>query len=127
MTPRLDEFTIGIAPKFILAGSNLNARWNNEYIKLQNDTYQQVQDFKYQDSGNFTDASTSYLSGIPAKASITQHITDELFNPQGLGMGLDIGFTYLLTLGSDFSTLKETGQRTQNLSGSLSPLQTLVL
>lgn len=113
MTPRLDEFTIGIAPKFILAGSNLNARWNNEYIKLQNDTYQQVQDFKYQDSGNFTDASTSYLSGIPARASITQHITDELFNPQGLGMGLDIGFTYLLTLGSDFSTLKETGQRTQ--------------
>lgn len=113
MTPRLDEFILGFAPKFILAGSNLDARWKNEYVQLQNGDIQQIQDFNYQDSGIFTDATASYLSGIPAQTALSRNITDELFNPQGIGAGLDIGFTYLLTLGSDFSTLDELDQRTQ--------------
>ncbi len=113
MTPRLDEFILGFAPKFVLAGSNLNARWKNEYRQLQNGGIQQIREFDYQDSGIFTDASSAYLSGTPVQTALTQNITDELFNPQGMGVGLDIGFTYLLTLGSDFSTLEDTDQRTQ--------------
>lgn len=113
MTPRLDEFTIGFAPKLVLAGSNLNVHWENRYVESSNGNVRQIQQFDYQDSGNFTDATASYLSGIPAQTALVRNITDDLFNPQGIGAGIDIGFTYLLTLGSDFSTLEETDQRTQ--------------
>jgi len=113
MTSRLDEFTIGFAPKLVLAGSNVDARWSNQYVEGSNGEIQQIQDFEYQDSGNFTDATASYRSGIPAQNALTKNITDDLFNPQGIGAGLDIGITYLITLGSDFSTLDNTNQRTQ--------------
>lgn len=113
MTPRLDEFTVGIAPKLVIGGSNQDARWYNRFEELQNGSMRQVQEFEYQDSGNFTEATASYLSGISAQNALSRNITDELFNPQGYGAGFDIGFTYLLTLGSDFSTLEDTDQRTQ--------------
>lgn len=113
MTPRLDEFSIGIAPKLVIAGSNVDARWKNEYVDSGNGIIQQIQTFDYQDSGNFTDATSVYLNGTPAQTALTQNITDELFNPQGIGAGIDIGFTYLITLGSDFSTIADTDQRTQ--------------
>ena len=113
MSSSLDEFIIGFAPKFVLAGSNINARWKNEFIQLQNGDIQQIHDFNYQDSGNFTDATSSYLSGMPAQIALAQNITDHFFDPQSIGAGLDIGFTYLLTLGSDFLTLDKLGGQTQ--------------
>ena len=113
MTPRLDNLTIGFAPKLVMAGSNLNARWNNRYEELQDGNIRQIQDLNYQDSGTFTNAMRSYLNGMPAQSAIIQNVTDELFDHQGIGAGIDIGFTYLLTLGSDFSTIEEIDQRTQ--------------
>ncbi len=113
ITSSLDRFIIGFAPKFVLAGSNINAQWKNQFIELQNGDIQQIQDFNYQDSGNFTNATSTYLSGIDAQTALAQNITNDFFDPQGYGAGLDIGFTYLFTLGSDFSTLDKLEQRTQ--------------
>ncbi len=112
MTPRLDEFSIGIAPKLVIGGAYQEAVWNNEFQQL-NGSFQQVQDFKYRSSGNFTDATSAYLGGTNAQTALTQNITDELFDPEGFGVGMDLGFTYLITLGSDFSTIEEIDQRTQ--------------
>ena len=112
MTSRLDEFSIGIAPKLVLAGAYQQAEWRNKYVRGQNDQYQQIQEFNYAASGNFEAATEQYRAGIAAEAALTNNINNNLFDVQGVGAGMDIGFTYLITLGSDLSTIAEN-QRTQ--------------
>ncbi|MCG8374839.1 MAG: DUF5723 family protein [Balneolales bacterium] len=113
MTPRLDEFVIGVAPKLVLGGAYQNARWKNRYVDRGDGSYTQIQELEYAASGNFGNATLDYLNGTPAEQALTTNITDDIFDIQGIGAGLDIGFTYLITLGSDLSTLSETEQRTQ--------------
>lgn len=113
MTPRLDELAIGIAPKFVVAGAYQSAVWENQYIQQNDGSISQIQNFEYGVTGNFATATDNYLNGTQAQQALTTNITDELFNPQGFGAGLDLGLTYLITLGSDFSTLENTDQRTQ--------------
>ncbi len=113
MSPRLDELAIGIAPKFVIGGAYQNAEWSNRFIENSDGTVSQIQNFNYATTGTFTRATDDYRSGSPAQDAISRNITDEIFNPQGFGAGLDLGLTYLITLGSDFSTLANTDQRTQ--------------
>lgn len=113
MSPRLDELTFGIAPKLVLGGAYQNARWINTYSNNGGASTDLIQSFEYQASGNFGAATKEYLSDFDAQSSITNNITDEIFNPYGIGAGIDIGLTYLVTLGNDLSTIDETGQRTQ--------------
>ncbi|MCR9132757.1 MAG: conjugal transfer protein TraF [bacterium] len=113
MTPRLDELAIGIAPKFVIAGAYQNAVWENQFVQQNNGSVIQIQSFEYAATGTFATATDEYLNGVPAQQALTSNISDELFNPQGYGGGLDLGLTYLITLGSDFSTLENTDQRTQ--------------
>lgn len=113
MTPRLDELAIGIAPKFVIGGAYQNAEWTNRFIENSDGSVSQIQNFDYAATGTFADATDDYRSGSTARDAISRNITDEIFNPQGFGAGLDLGLTYLITLGSDFSTLENTDQRTQ--------------
>ena len=113
MTSSLDELSIGAAPKFIIAGAYQNAVWKNSYRTNPGGSFMQVQSFEYTGTRNFANAVSAYQNGVSAQNAITSNITDEIFDNQGYGVGLDIGFTYLITLGSDLSTLLSTGQRTQ--------------
>ncbi len=112
MTPRLDEFNFGIAPKLVLGGAYQNANWNNVYLDNGSGTVNSVQEFDYAASGNFGKATQDYLGGTPAQTALVNNITDEIFNPYGIGAGIDIGFTYLITIGSDLSTINENQQQT---------------
>ena len=113
MTPRLDEFTIGVAPKIVLAGPYQQAEWNNLYYQNDNGGYDRTQFFDYQAAGNFGSAVDEYLNGASAQDAVTSNIQDNVFDIYGAGAGVDVGFTYLITYGSDLSTISETRQRTQ--------------
>lgn len=111
MSPRLDEFNFGIAPKIVLGGAYQNANWTNTYIDNGNSQFNSIQEFDYSASGNFGLATQQYLGGTPAQSALANNITDEIFNPNGIGAGIDIGFTYLITIGSDLSTINENQQQ----------------
>ena len=113
MTPRLDQLTFGIAPKLVFGGAYQDASWRNKYLETNSGQVIQVQDFEYTASGSFGEATMDYLSGTPADAALTSNITDAIFDTYGTGAGFDIGFTYLITYGSDLSTISENQQRTQ--------------
>lgn len=112
MTPRLDQFIIGIAPKLVLGGAYQDASWKNVYEQSANGSVSRIQNFEYTASGNFGAATKEYLGGVPAETALTSNISDEIFDYYGIGAGLDIGFTYLLTLGNDLSTISENRQST---------------
>lgn len=113
MTPRLDDFIFGIAPKLVLGGAYQNANWQNRYENTGTGQISQIQSFEYSASGNFGIATKEYLNGVPAETALTSNITDAIFDSYGIGAGLDIGFTYLLTLGNDLSTISENQQNTR--------------
>lgn len=113
MTPRLDEFSFGIAPKFILAGAYHNAKWTNLYQETASGNITQIQDFSYQTSGSFGAATKEYLAGTDANTALEGAMNSSILEPGGIGAGIDIGVTYLITLGNDLSTLDEVESRTQ--------------
>tara|TARA_R110000868_G_scaffold37111_9_gene131515 strand:+ start:54573 stop:56087 length:1515 start_codon:yes stop_codon:yes gene_type:complete len=112
MSPRLDEFNFGIAPKLVLGGAYQNAKWTNTFLEGENSAINTIQGFEYTASGNFGKATNDYLDGIPAQSALLNNITDEIFSPYGIGAGIDLGFTYLITIGSDLSTISENQQQT---------------
>lgn len=109
LSSRLDKFMIGIAPKFILAGPYQNADWKNSYSQSSSlSEINRDQSFEYQSAGNITAATLEYLNGSSANQATNnslEPLKDELTNIHGFGIGLDVGLTYLLTFGSDLSTL----------------------
>ena len=114
LSSRLDNFLIGIAPKFILAGPYQNSEWRNKYSQENGATeINRTQTFNYQSAGNITEATQQYFSGTSASQATSrslQPIQNELTNIHGFGVGVDVGFTYLLTFGSDLSTLTSNEQ-----------------
>lgn len=112
MSPRLDEFNFGIAPKLVLGGAYQNAKWTNSYFDNGNSQINAIQEFEYAASGNFGLATKEYLETELAQPALVNNITDEIFNLDGIGAGIDIGFTYLITIGSDLSTINENRQQT---------------
>ena len=115
MSSRLDNFIVGIAPKLVLGGPYQNASWINNYTSSSG-SIQQNERFEYNSSGGFSNATSAYLAGMLPQQAIANNIQpleEEIFNIKGIGAGLDVGFTYLITLGSDLSTLNVDEQETQ--------------
>jgi hypothetical protein len=114
LSSRLDNFLIGFAPKFILAGPYQNTEWRNGYSRENGSTViNRSQVFNHQSAGSLTEATQSYMNGVSANQSVDQSLEpfkDELTNIHGYGAGVDVGFTYLLTFGSDLSTLSTNEQ-----------------
>lgn len=117
LSSRLDKFMIGIAPKFVLAGPYQNADWRSTYFQESGSaTITRSQSFEYQSAGNLTAATLAYLNGSSANQATNTSLEpfeDELTNIHGFGVGLDVGVTYLLTFGSDLSTLNVREQQTK--------------
>lgn len=113
LTPRLDNFIIGIAPKLVLGGSYQNAQWNNVYERQSNGDTRRIESFSYDATGEFGASTISYLNGTAPSVANTQSFNNDIFSLDGLGAGLDIGVTYLITLGSDLSAVRPNQQPTE--------------
>lgn len=114
LTSKLDNFVIGIAPKFILGTGYQNAEWNNTYTEIgDNAAAERVQNFTYNATGQFGASTLSYLRATPIDQANSQSFSSTSFDVNGIGAGLDIGITYLLTLGSDLSAVQQDGQPTR--------------
>lgn len=114
LTSKLDNFVIGIAPKLIIGTGYQNAEWRNTYTQAEgNSEIERVQNFNYNATGNYGAATLAYLSGTTIEQANAQHLSNTSFNVNGIGAGLDIGVTYLLTLGSDLSAVQRDGQPTR--------------
>jgi hypothetical protein len=112
--PQLSELIIGIAPKFVLSGAYQNLVYNNIYTQRGTDQYDRTHSFDYYSSGMFTDAARRYRAGQDSDQTIRENLrASNLFNPTGYGAGVDIGITYLITLGDDLSTVRESDASTQ--------------
>lgn len=107
MTPRLDEFSIGIAPKLVASGPVQLASWRNIYQEQDDGSIERIQEFQYRAAGSFARATDAYLQGTQANAALTSNLGNNLFDPVGVGAAVDIGFTYLITLGNDLSTIQD--------------------
>ncbi len=115
LSSRLDNFLIGIAPKLVLAGPYQSASWINRYTSSGAGTYEHAQQFEYISSGDFSDATAAYMTGTAAAQAIRDNISsveDMARQIEGIGAGLDIGVTYLITIGSDLSTINTGDERT---------------
>lgn len=113
LTSRLDNFIIGIAPKVVIGTDYENAVWKNVYCTPEgSSTAERIQSYSYSSTGEHASAISRYLNGNSVSQS-NQVFSKDPFDFNGIGAGLDIGITYLVTLGSDLSAIRRDGQPTQ--------------
>lgn len=113
LLPQLSEFIIGIAPKIVIAGSSFEANYTN-WLEMDSESSLWNQNIGYtqQTSGFLSGYGEEFINtgSLPAQAG---HSFNDLFNPAGFGIGLDIGVTYLITLGDDLSVLRQQNEPTE--------------
>lgn len=114
LTSRLDNFVIGIAPKLVLGSDYQNADWQNNYQKQdESDLTTQIEVVRYNAAGEFAAADLNYFLDIPLSGGNSNAFTNTSFDINGIGAGLDIGITYLISLGSDLSAVQLNQQPTR--------------
>lgn len=113
--PKRPEFIIGIAPKLVIPGSGLNVHATNQYLYqpessvwIHNTEYYQLS------TGALTEKQTGALrtfSEEPSRPFQPNPVSlTDLFRPTGIGLGLDIGITYLIPFG-DHEPAKFSSER----------------
>lgn len=113
LIPRLSEFIIGIAPKIVVAGPYLNSEFTNRYRSADNgQTWIHEQGFREHSTSYFT-TGQSFRTGTLNNRDLTDYKFGDLLRPSGIGAGLDIGITYLITFGSDLSVLRREDMPTE--------------
>jgi hypothetical protein len=112
LTPRLDNFVIGIAPKVVLGGNYQSAVWENVYTQKGNNTGR-VESFSYDATGEFSSTTDAFYNGTSTGSLNSQTFSSSPFSIGGIGAGLDIGVTYLITFGNDLSAIRPDQQPTQ--------------
>jgi len=113
LLPQLSEFIIGIAPKVVMSGSYLDAAFTNFYeLESESEPWQQQFGYSQQSTGSFSDFAQPFSNSgnLPTQTNKTFR---DLLNPTGIGFGLDIGVTYLITFGDDLSVLRQQNQPTK--------------
>lgn len=125
--PRLSEFIIGVAPKVVVSGGMADIEYVNTYDRSLGATdWVRETQYSLQSSGATTRAMQQFmLTGDAASATTNSFANNDLFKPSGIGFGLDVGLTYLLTFGDDLSTIRrdeESTEKSLRLSFSLTDL-----
>lgn len=113
LLPQLSEFIIGIAPKVVLSGASIETNFTNRYERdSESSMWLHQTEYTQKTSGVFSNYSEKYFhsGAFPSQANETYQ---DLMQPTGIGVGLDIGVTYLMTFGDDFSVLREQNQPTK--------------
>lgn len=124
LSPQLSEFIVGIAPKIVVAGSRIDARYDNVYEYHDGDE-NWIRSAQYQQgsTGSFTDNQSLFNQNDTF--SFLDGSFSELSKPAGVGFGLDVGITYMITFGGDLSLLqreKATTRKSLRLSFSITDL-----
>ncbi len=106
LIPRLSEFIIGVAPKVVLSGGYVSADFTNRYTQNSGDEFweRNVQ-YSQQTAGAFSQDASLYFSAQNGVMPAGNRSFRELMQTTGVGLGLDIGITYLITFGDDLSVL----------------------
>lgn len=107
LMPQLNKLYIGIAPKLVLAGPQLDMTYNARYLRPAGGNDQLLaRQFSYRSSGKFSRATMDYqTNGNPLQAIGTNFNRSPELDISGYGMGFDFGLTYVIPLGDDFSTI----------------------
>ena len=112
LIPQLSQLIVGIAPKFVVSGAHLNTRYEDRYTRSPEDpVYHRERSFSHYSTGAFSEMTNRFLiNQEPYNPRVPR---DDLFRPTGYGAGLDLGLTYLITLGDDLSVLRVADPRTR--------------
>jgi hypothetical protein len=112
LIPQLSQLIVGIAPKFVISGAYLNTSYSDYYFSNEDETgYRRERNYQHYSTGGFTEVSDRFRSGQnPNTSSLNR---PDLFRPAGYGAGLDLGLTYLITLGDDLSVVRVADPRTR--------------
>lgn len=116
LIPQLSEFIIGVAPKIVVSGAHLSSDYENIFF-FDTDNSQWLQQTSYyqQSTGVFSDTGDSFQrsSGDTDVLAAPRRTLSDILQPSGVGLGLDIGLTYLVTFGDDFSTIRRDESPTE--------------
>lgn len=114
LSPRLNEIIVGIAPKLVVGGAFQSVKYSNEFTRETDGPWNRHLSYEQLTSGDFSDATTSFLLTGDSQTAIDRHLNfADFFNPTGFGAGLDFGLTFLMPLGKDISTLQRTERETK--------------
>ncbi len=110
--PGSTEFIIGIAPKLIIPGSGLNVDVTDQYtFQPDHSNWNRETAYFQNSSGALTEQVISdYRSFIddPNQTPLLNPVSfNDMLKPTGIGIGLDIGLTYLITFGDELTLIKE--------------------
>lgn len=98
-----------------MPGSYQNVNYNNRYsLNNEHNSWTVARDFIQHSTGTFanhTDALSNEFSDN--HTALSTPVFNELITPTGIGAGLDLGITYVLTFGDDLSVLRKQDQYTQ--------------
>ncbi len=113
LTPNLDKFSIGIAPKLILAGAYFDASYRSTNVIDDNNNITNNRSYSQFSSGAFSDQTSQIINGLNTLNATNLAFTDNWLNEiNGIGVGMDVGITYLITFGDDLSVLEGSNQLT---------------
>jgi hypothetical protein len=110
--PQINKLHVGIAPKLVLAGPNINLSYDARYIQ-SSDASNEVfaEQFSYESTGTYSRATQAYRAGTAPQQAISTNFDRTLqLDHTGYGAGIDFGLTYLIPLGNDFSTIADNPQ-----------------
>ena len=98
-SPNLNRLYVGVAPKFIIPGMYMQTDYQSSYRRDNSGNIIQTRTLSMMSAGALSVAWNG-------KGSNNTLSNNDLFNPTGWGLGLDMGLTYVKSLGNDISLLK---------------------
>ncbi|MEX0995341.1 MAG: DUF5723 family protein [Balneolaceae bacterium] len=109
LIPQLSQLIIGIAPKLIASGAYFDASYTNKRVWKENSSdYQNRRKYQQYSTGPFSSLSRQFTAN-PERTLASSPVNNrkDLFGITGYGAGIDLGLTYLITLGDDLSAIQD--------------------
>ncbi len=101
-SPELNRLYVGIAPKFILPGMYMKSTYRSVYSRDPENNLIQTRSLQAVSSGSIS----ASWNGTTNQLSNTA-----LISPTGWGLGLDMGLTYVKSLGNDLALMRGGSRR----------------
>jgi hypothetical protein len=114
LMPQLSRFIIGIAPKVVFPGSVIEAE-QKHMVRYSQQEALWIRELQYRQftTGEFTELADANVRNAGARPPLPAVSLREMIRPAGIGAGLDMGITYLVTFGEDLSVLQGVTDLTQ--------------
>jgi len=127
-TAHLNRLYIGIAPKLIFGGTYFKGDYSSDYYSGNSGIqFQNVRNFSSFSTGPLSNDIGHYNNSTNQYAFPYNGLTyKDALQPTGLGAGLDLGLTYIISIGNDASLLREKNsgplKKSFRLSASLTDI-----